>query len=130
MSKGFRDLQVWQLAIDWVPSIYKIANAMPSMELNALGNQLRRAAVSVPTNIAEGQARQYGKEFLQFIYIARGSLAETETLLELAFRLNYIEEAQFNSQLCAIAEIRKMLQGLVAHLRYVNKISEELTTDN
>lgn len=90
-EQGFRDLLVWQRAIDWVPTIYELIAILPKQEMYGLSDQLRRASISVPANIAEGQARQYPKEFLRHMYIARGSLAEVETLLILAERLRYID---------------------------------------
>jgi len=84
-----KDLKVWQEAMDLVTSVYSISKNFPKYELTS---QMRRAAVSVPSNIAEGAGRKGGKEFSRFLFIALGSLSELETQLEIAFRLNYIED--------------------------------------
>ena len=91
---------------------YKITNEFPKEELYSLTNQIRRAAVSVPSNIAEGQSRWSTKEFLRFLSIAKGSLSELETQLILAQRLNYISEEKLNEILELTDEIGKMISGL------------------
>jgi four helix bundle protein len=92
--KSFRDLRIWQRAMDLVPRIYRLAQLLPRQEQYALADQMRRAAVSVPTNIAEGQARRHTKEFVRYLLIARGSLAELQTLLLIAERLEYLTRDQ------------------------------------
>jgi four helix bundle protein len=87
MAKSFRDLEVWRLGLDLVETIYRCTAEFPKSEIFALSAQMRRAAVSIPSNIAEGQARSSSKEFLRFLSIAIGSLAELATQLELASRL-------------------------------------------
>jgi four helix bundle protein len=89
--KSFRDLEVWQLGLDLVQTIYRCTADFPTSELYGLTAQMRRAAVSIPSNIAEGQARTSSKEFLHFLSFAVGSLAELETQLELSIRLRYLE---------------------------------------
>jgi four helix bundle protein len=91
MAKSFRDLEVWRLGLDLVETIYRCTAEFPKSEIFALSAQMRRAAVSIPSNIAEGQARSSSKEFLRFLSIAIGSLAELATQLELASRLGYME---------------------------------------
>ena len=93
-GKGFRDLRVWQCGMDLVEDVYRLTRGFPKEELYGLTNQLRRAAVSVPSNIAEGQARAHTKEFLHFLSTARGSVAEVQTQLELAGRLKYLSGEQ------------------------------------
>jgi four helix bundle protein len=110
-----KDLDVWQKAIDFVAKIYKITDLFPKTELYGLTNQLRRAAVSVPSNIAEGAARGSNKEFIQFLYIALGSLSETETQIIIAMKLGYIKEDASN--LSDIQTLRKMLTGLLKYLK-------------
>ncbi|MFY7853623.1 MAG: four helix bundle protein, partial [Brevundimonas sp.] len=88
---GYRDLDVWKLAVDWVEAVYRATSNWPSEERFGLTSQLRRAAVSVASNIAEGAARRSTGEFLQFIGMARGSLAEAETQLLIASRLGYLD---------------------------------------
>src|SRR5258706_10696824 len=92
MVRSFRDLDVWRLGLELVEVIYRCTATFPKSETFGLAAQMRRAAVSIPSNIAEGQARKSTKEFLQFISIALGSLAELDTQLELTVRLNYQTE--------------------------------------
>jgi four helix bundle protein len=89
MVRSFRDLEVWRLGLDLVQSVYQCTATFPKSETFGLAAQMRGAAVSVPSNIAEGQARNSTKQFLQFLSFALGSLAELETQLELASRLDY-----------------------------------------
>lgn len=90
--RSYKDLIVWQKAMDLVELVYHLTKLFPKDEQYGLSNQLRRAAVSIPSNIAEGQARNSTAEFRNFLSIARGSLAELETQLLIAERLNYIEQ--------------------------------------
>jgi four helix bundle protein len=83
-SRSYRDLEVWKLAIDFVKQVYEITDNFPASENYGLINQIRRAAVSIPSNIAEGQGRNSTKEFRQFLAISLGSLAELETQLIIA----------------------------------------------
>lgn len=112
MIKSYQDLKVWQKAMDLVLLCYRITNNFPKSEIYGLSSQLQRAAVSVPANIAEGHQRQHSKEFLQFLSIARGSLAELETHVQIAGRLNYAGEKQIDKVLDKTAEIGRMLHGL------------------
>jgi len=91
MVKSFRDLDVWRLGLELAELIYKCTAGFPKSEVFGLSNQMRRAAVSIPSNIAEGRARNSSREFLHFLSISRGSLAELETQLELAIRLDYAD---------------------------------------
>ena len=110
--KGYRDLEVWQKAMDLVVVCYEITKKFPKNELYGLASQLQRAAVSVPANIAEGRQRQHSKEFIQHLSIANGSLAEMETHILIAGRLNYIEDDQVDQILQKSAEVGRMLNGL------------------
>jgi len=110
--KSYQDLAVWQKAMDLVVMCYQMTTKFPKNEIYGLSSQLQRAAVSVPANIAEGRHRQHSKEFLQHLSIAYGSLAELETHIQIAGRLNYIYEDQINKMLGIKAEIGKMLNGL------------------
>jgi len=110
--KGYQELEVWQKAMDLVTMCYQATAKFPKNEIYGLSSQLQRAAVSVPANIAEGRQRQHSKEFLQHLSIAYGSLAEVETHIQIAGRLNYLHEDQINNLLFKTAEIGKMLNGL------------------
>jgi len=110
--KSYRDLEVWQKAMDLVVECYRITNKFPRSELYGLTSQLRRAAVSVPSNIAEGRERHHTKEFVQHLAIAYGSLAELETHLQIAQRLNYLDSSQVRQVLEKTSEVGRMLNGL------------------
>lgn len=109
------DLKVWQLAMDLVVDVYAITKQFPDSEKYGLGSQMQRAAVSVPSNIAEGAGRESNTDFLRFLTIARGSLSELETQLLLAQRLNYI--ADVSQQLNIIKEVFMLLKGLIRKLK-------------
>ena len=94
MSFPHQELDVWQQSMGCVEAIYKASNHFPAREQFGLTSQLRRAGVSIPANIAEGKGRYHRKEFLQFLYNARGSLYEATTLLQLAVTLHYLDEQQ------------------------------------
>jgi len=112
----YKDLIVWQKAMDLVCLIYETTKAFPKEELYGLTNQLRRAAVSVPSNIAEGQARKSTAEFRNFLSIARGSMAELETQLIIASRLNYLEESRLKEIMTIHEEVSKMIYSIMAKL--------------
>jgi len=112
----YKDLIVWQKAIDLVCLIYETTKAFPKEEIYGLTNQLRRAAVSVPSNIAEGQARKSTAEFRHFLSIARGSMAELETQLIIASRLNYLNESRLKEIMAIHEEISKMIYSIMAKL--------------
>ena len=99
-----------------VPRIYELTRSFPKHEMYALGDQMRRAAVSVPANIAEGQGRQHPKEFLQHLSIAKGSLAELHTLLIVSQRLAYLDTAVLAQWEEALSQIRRPPVGLMAKL--------------
>ena len=110
--KGYRDLQVWQKAMDLVIDVYRATQSFPSHELYGLTSQMRRAAVSMPSNLAEGHGRNSPREFLVFIGHARGSLCELETHIEISTRLGYFGEAMAAKLAASISEIARMLNGL------------------
>ncbi len=114
---GYRDLDVWKFSVDWVEAIYRATTTWPSEERFGLTSQVRRAAVSVASNIAEGAARRSTGEFLQFIGMARGSLAEAETQLLIASRLGYLETTQTETLLASADRISRMLVSLAASLK-------------
>jgi four helix bundle protein len=104
-----KDLDVWKRAMDLVEQVYVLTSSFPSSEIYGLTNQLRRAAVSVPSNIAEGASRTGDKELLYFLNVAIGSIAEIETQLLIGVRLKYVD--QQNEIFDLITEVRKLLLG-------------------
>jgi four helix bundle protein len=114
--QSYRDLVVWKKSMTFVLDIYRCTQAFPKIETYGLTSQLRRAAVSVPSNIAEGQARRSTGEFKQFLGNARGSLREVETQILIARDLGYLEQNQSETLLGAASEIGRMLNGLLAAL--------------
>ena len=115
--KTHKDLEVWKNSIELVAEIYKITNLFPKFEIYGLTNQMRRAAVSVPSNISEGAARNSKKEFIQFLYIAQGSVAELETQLIISQNLQFINENQLNETANRLNLIRSQITGLIRHLK-------------
>ncbi len=118
MPKSHKDLLVWQKAIDFVVEIYRVTAELPKDELYGISQQMRRAAVSIPSNIAEGQHRKNLKEFLQFLRISYGSGAELETQLIIAEKL--YPKINFTKSKDMLNEIQKMLTGLIQKLETVN----------
>ena len=113
MPQTYRDLVVWQKAMELVTEVYRSTAAFPKDEIYGLTSQLRRAAVSIPANIAEGQGRLTQGEFCQFLGYARGSLLELETLIMVASNLNYLETEASAQLLSRTAEVGKILNGLL-----------------
>jgi four helix bundle protein len=111
-SRSYRDLEVWKRFIALVKDIYDATSQFPPAENFGLVQQIRRAAVSIPSNIAEGQFRNSTKEFKQFLSIALGSAAELETQLIIAHQVNYLPISEFNSLLNGLEIIMKMLKKL------------------
>jgi len=110
-----KDMEVWKEGIKLVKNIYVITKNFPKEELYGLTNQLRRASVSIPSNIAEGAARQSDKEMIQFLYVALGSLSEVETQSIIAIELEYISNNdEINGN---ITKIRKLIVGLIKYLK-------------
>jgi four helix bundle protein len=115
-EKPHRKLKVWQASMDFVVELYGELQGFPAHEKFGLVGQLQRAAVSIPSNIAEGAARKNTRELLQFLYIARGSVSELDTQLEICFRIGYMQEPVFLRLRSKLSEISKMLNGLIASL--------------
>ena len=115
--QNHRDLKVWQISVDLVETVYRLSRNWPNHELYGLVSQARRASVSVPANIAERAGRRSTGEFIQFVGIARGSLAELETLFVVAGRLGYLEDGVLERLLSDVAEVGRMLTGLMQSLR-------------
>jgi four helix bundle protein len=118
---SYRDLDVYQKSMDFTIDIYNLTSSFPKSELYGLTSQIRRAAVSVPSNIAEGNSRNSTVDYIRFLYIANGSLSEVETQLEIAIRLAYFEDiTSFNQR---IHHLRSMLSALIKALK--SKVSED-----
>lgn len=122
--KSHKDLDVWQRSINFVTQIYKITETFPRSEIYGLTSQIRRSAVSIPSNIAEGASRQYKSEFRQFLYIAMASSKELETQLIIATNLGYLEQHQCESSINELTVIIRMLYGLI---KTINPEKEEYT---
>ncbi len=117
MIQSYKEMIVWQKAMELCTEIYRVSRKFPHEELYALTNQIRRAAVSIPSNIAEGQARKSTPEFVNFLSIAKGSLAELETQMEIAVRLKYLRSEDISSAISLCNEIGKMLVVLMQRLQ-------------
>jgi four helix bundle protein len=113
---GFRTLTVWQKSYDITLDIYRLSRSFPNDERYGITSQLRRAAYSIPANIAEGYERNHRKEYLQFLHIAKGSLGEVETFLMLCKDLQYLTDDNYTKLESQRAEIGKMLKGLISSL--------------
>jgi four helix bundle protein len=113
----YRELVVWQKAMDLVEAIYRITGQFPKEEVYGLTSQLRRAAVSIPSNIAEGQGRHTTRDFLNFLSIANGSLKEVETQATIAQRLQFIRQETQSEILEKTTEIGRLLSGLTNALK-------------
>ena len=111
----YKDLDVWKKAVSFVLTIYETVKNFPQEERYALTDQMKRAAVSIPSNIAEGASRNTKKEFIQFLYIASGSASELETQIIIAQRLNYIDNVTI--LLADLTIIRKMINALISALK-------------
>ncbi|OJX31178.1 MAG: four helix bundle protein [Chryseobacterium sp. 36-9] len=116
----FKELIVWQKSIDLVTKIYKVTEKFPSNEIYGLTSQLRRASVSIPSNIAEGNTRRSKADYVQFLRIARGSCSEVETQIIISKNLGFIDENSFEELSFNIIEISKMLSGLINSLKDSN----------
>jgi four helix bundle protein len=116
MAQHFKDLIAWQKAMDLVNALYDATDAFPQREIYSLTNQMRRAAVSVPSNIAEGQARYSNREFRHFLRNSRGSLAELETQVLIAQRRDYLSEPQAAELIKRTDEVGRILGGLINSL--------------
>ena len=116
MISHYEELIVWQKAMDLVVEVYRIVKIFPKEETDALSDQMRRAAVSIPSNIAEGQQRQTAKEFKYFLSVAKGSVAELNTQLYICKRLSYLTEEQLQKAFVLTDEVGKMLSGLISKI--------------
>ncbi len=114
--RNFRDLEVWKLGKVLVLLVYRVTKGFPQEELYGLISQMRRAAVSVPSNVAEGFNRRHNAEYRQFLYIALGSCAELETHVEIAHDLKFLTAAEMNDLLEQLDHESKMLRNLIKRL--------------
>ena len=112
--KDHKDLDVWKKGIDLVAEVYRTTAQFPKEEVFGLTSQMRRAAVSIPANVAEGAARQTDKEFVQFLFISLGSASELETELLIAEKLGFCNASSLSEQ---ITSVKMMLNGLIRHYR-------------
>ena len=114
---SYQDLKAWQVSMDLVEQVYRLTQSFPKQEVYGLASQIQRAAVSVPSNIAEGHARDSTKEFLHHLSITLGSLAELETQLILAGRLTYLAKKDLEAAILKTNETGRMLRGLQKALK-------------
>jgi len=115
--KTHKDLTVWKKSLDFVTSVYSVTNNFPKNELYGLTNQIRRASVSISSNIAEGAARNHTKEFIQFLYYSLSSAAEVDTQLRISENLKYLEKEKSKELISDLESISKMLQGLIRSIK-------------
>lgn len=126
---SYKDLTVWKRSIGFVEKIYKITTCFPELEKFGLVSQMRRAAISIPSNIAEGALRSSKRDFSKFLGIAKGSLAELETQMIISQKLGFIKIDEFNALSHELEEISRMLTGLAKSIR-PSTGNSKLTTDN
>jgi four helix bundle protein len=117
MDRAHKKLDVWQEGVNLAVTVYGMTDAFPKSEFYGLTSQMRRAGVSIPSNIAEGAGRSSAKEFLQFLVIARGSLSELDTQLTIAHRLGYVSGEQLKTVDSQVNSIGAKLAGLMNHVR-------------
>ena len=117
MGRDFKRIKAWQYADDLAVLVYSKTKSFPREELYAITSQLRRAAVSVPTNIAEGAGREHKGEYVHFLYVARGSIAEIEYLLHIAKRLEYLQNNEYKELEDLRKETARTLHGLIKSVK-------------
>lgn len=115
--KSHKDLEVWKRSVELVKTIYELTKSFPKEELYGITNQIRRSAVSIPSNIAEGAARNYNKEFIQFLYIALGSIAELETQIIISEKLSFLRKDYSENIQSELIELKNMTLGLIKYLK-------------
>jgi four helix bundle protein len=119
--ESFKDLMIWKSGIELSNEIYRLTSGFPKEEVYGLSSQMRRAVISVPSNIAEGWGRGTTKSYILFLEIARGSLYELDTLIEISFDLNFISTDKKTELINKIAETGKMLNALISKLKIKNQ---------
>jgi four helix bundle protein len=115
--KSFRDLFIWQKSMNLVTVIYEVSSKFPSQEMYGLTSQIRRSAISIPSNIAEGYGRNSTGDYKRFLQIAVGSLFEFQTQIEIAFNLHYLSKEVFDDLLRTCNDLDKMLYSLIQKLK-------------
>jgi four helix bundle protein len=113
----FRELKAWQLGMDLTEHVYLLTDSFPKSEIYGLTSQIRRSAVSIPSNLAEGNGRDSTKEFLHFIAIAVGSICELETQILLSHRLKYLKQTELETVLSLLTETKRTIRGLQKALK-------------
>jgi len=113
MKRAHKELDVWKLSMELVVDIFQVVDMFPKKELFGLSMQMKRCAVSIPSNIAEGAGRKTKREFRNFLYIAQGSLNELDTQLEIARRLGYLKEDKYKELQEKVLRVGQMLSGLI-----------------
>ena len=116
MIHSYKDLKVWQKALDLVVEVYRVAKLLPREETYGLSDQMRRAAVSIPSNIAEGKMRNTRREYVNFLYMARGSNAELQTQCYICAQVHYITEEELIKVLSLSDEVGRMINALILSL--------------
>jgi len=129
-AQSYKELLVWQKSMTLVTEIYTATELFPKTEVFGLASQLKRAAVSIPSNIAEGQGRDSTKEFLYHLSVAYGSLMESETQIQIAVNLHYIDQIGADRLFTHCGEVGRMLNGLTRSLRKSPTDSKRPLTDN
>jgi four helix bundle protein len=117
VNKPHKKLNAWTDAVDLAQQIYRITERFPPNEQFGLTSQIQRAAVSIPSNMAEGAARKTKKEFIQFLHISKGSLSELDTQLEIARRLEYLGQIEWEALNELLERVDRLLSGLIRHLK-------------
>lgn len=123
---GYKDIIAWQKAMDLVEAIYRVSGGLPAEERFGLTAQIRRAAVSVPSNIAEGYSRPGRADYIRFLNIARGSANEIETQLLIAERLGFVKREKLTGIIDLVQEVQRILKGLVSSLRNSDKTTVKI----
>ena len=123
--KTYNDLEIWKKGVDFVVKVYDITKSFPKDEIYGITNQMRRAAVSIPSNIAEGSGRNSNKEFVHFLYISYGSCLELETQILISERLGLLGKDKKDAMLVNILELRKMISGLIKVLKEQKEQKEQ-----
>ena len=122
-TNSYQDLNAWKKSMDLTVEIYKVSALFPSLEVYGLTSQIRRCAVSIPSNIAEGVGRNTTKDTLKFLYISRGSIYELETQLIVALRLDYVKNDSYQLTQNLLTECIKLLRGIINYFK--KKLTEE-----